>query len=201
MNYQKIYDSLISRARTRELAPGFYFERHHVIPRCLGGTDAAENIVKLTAEEHYLAHQLLVKLNPAHAGLATAAMLMASKNTSGRPGNKLYGWLKKACSSAKKGMSFSDEHRASLSAAKKGKPAHNKGTQCTEETKRKISEAKKGKVGHRTSEETKLKISAANKGKISNNKGKKFSEETKRKMSEAAKLREIRKKEGYHNGV
>jgi NUMOD3 motif len=60
MNYQKIYNNLISRANSRIVED--YVEKHHIIPRCLGGTDSKENIVNLYPEEHYLAHLLLCKL-------------------------------------------------------------------------------------------------------------------------------------------
>ncbi len=89
MNYQKIYDSLIERAKTRQ-QPEF-FEKHHIVPKCLGGSDNANNIALLTPEEHYLAHQLLTKLNPSHKGLAKAAHMMCS----GRPTNKYYGWVRR----------------------------------------------------------------------------------------------------------
>jgi len=48
MNYQRIHDAIIDRARNRTLTG--YTERHHVIPRCLGGTNDKENLVKLTVE-------------------------------------------------------------------------------------------------------------------------------------------------------
>ena len=96
MNYQRIYDSLIQRAKTREptLSP---VEHHHIIPRCLGGSDAQENIAILTTEEHYIAHQLLCKIYPDNRGLHAAAFLMCSAGNSNlqRSGNKAYGWLKK----------------------------------------------------------------------------------------------------------
>ncbi|XAO17074.1 homing endonuclease [Escherichia phage FL23] len=60
MNYEKIYNSLIDRARNRALTG--YKERHHIIPKCLGGSNDASNLVDLTPEEHYVAHQLLVKI-------------------------------------------------------------------------------------------------------------------------------------------
>jgi hypothetical protein len=184
----------MSKARTRELEPGFYFERHHIVPRCLGGTDDSENLVKLTAEEHYVAHQLLVKIYPGHIGLAFAAIRMTGNIHGQRSGNKVYGWLRKTMSKTRRGIAFTENHRLNISKAKKGKPAHNKGSTHSEETKKKISEAKKGKPGHSISEETKLKISNANFGKVSHNKGKRLSEETKRKISEAAKIRELNKK-------
>lgn len=62
MNYQKHYELLIERAKSRTLAG--YFERHHIIPKCMGGSDEPENIANLAPEEHFVAHQLLVKIYP-----------------------------------------------------------------------------------------------------------------------------------------
>lgn len=62
MNYKKIYDSLIDRAKNRERVEGIYYENHHIIPKCIGGTDSYENKVLLTAREHFLCHWLLTKL-------------------------------------------------------------------------------------------------------------------------------------------
>lgn len=62
MNYQKIYNDLINK---RKLTPpkNCYTERHHVIPVCMKGTNKKENLVPLTAREHYIAHALLVKIH------------------------------------------------------------------------------------------------------------------------------------------
>jgi len=49
-------------------------------------------------------------------------------------------------SEAKKGKPRSDETKAKLSAANKGKPPSNKGKPCSEEQKAKLSAANKGKV-------------------------------------------------------
>ena len=62
MNYQKIYDALINKAQTRNKPEG-YTERHHILPRCLGGLDTSTNLVNLTAREHCLAHLLLAKIH------------------------------------------------------------------------------------------------------------------------------------------
>ena len=43
MDYQKIYNNLIKREITRE----GYVEKHHILPRCLGGLDNKENLVDL----------------------------------------------------------------------------------------------------------------------------------------------------------
>src|ERR1700719_1583943 len=59
--YYYWYYTIINRARKRGAIEG-YFEKHHVIPRCLGGKNDRRNIVRLTYREHYLAHWLLTKM-------------------------------------------------------------------------------------------------------------------------------------------
>lgn len=95
MDYKKHYEILIDRAKTRILEE--YTENHHIIPKCVGGTDNSDNIVALTPEEHYLAHQLLVKIYPKEKGLIYSALMMcsSSKNHNGYRSNKFYGWLKR----------------------------------------------------------------------------------------------------------
>lgn len=39
-----------------------YVERHHIIPKSLGGSDDEDNLVWLTAEEHLQVHMLLTKM-------------------------------------------------------------------------------------------------------------------------------------------
>lgn len=63
MNYQKIYNAIIEKAKGR-LDLEEYFEKHHIIPKSLGGTDEETNLVKLTFREHYLCHRLLTKIYP-----------------------------------------------------------------------------------------------------------------------------------------
>ena len=77
MNYSAHYNRLIERARSRVLDG--YSERHHVIPRCMGGGNDPSNLVRLTPEEHFVAHQLLVKMNPHNRRLDRAAFLMSTR--------------------------------------------------------------------------------------------------------------------------
>ena len=44
MNYARIYNQLIERAKARTRPEG-YVERHHVTPRCMGGSDESGNLV------------------------------------------------------------------------------------------------------------------------------------------------------------
>ncbi len=61
MNYQKIYNQIIHRRQQEVITEG-YSEKHHIVPRSLGGSDDKENLVKLTAREHFICHYLLVKI-------------------------------------------------------------------------------------------------------------------------------------------
>jgi len=100
MNYETHYNKLIERARTRLLE--CYTERHHIVPRCMGGSDDAENLINLTAREHYVAHQLLVKIYPRNGKLVYAARMMTiGTETHDRSKNRMYSWLKEK---------FSEEH-------------------------------------------------------------------------------------------
>ncbi len=104
MNYLKIYNSLVNRARNRFLTG--YTERHHIIPRCMGGSDDPNNLVDLTPEEHFLCHILLVKLYPNYPNLIFAlhSMCYNGVNTK-RVSRSLYGQLKRAFSSRMKEIS------------------------------------------------------------------------------------------------
>ena len=39
-----------------------YYEKHHILPKSLGGSNDETNLVKLTAREHFICHWLLVKM-------------------------------------------------------------------------------------------------------------------------------------------
>lgn len=51
-----MYNQLIKRVKTRILEG--YYEKHHIILKCMGGDNSLENLVKLTAREHFLCHWL-----------------------------------------------------------------------------------------------------------------------------------------------
>ena len=93
MNYKKHYNLLIERSRTRTLSG--YVERHHIVPRCMGGTNEKSNIAVLTPEEHYLAHQLLVKMYPENDKLVYAAKMLTVSGNNQTRNNKQYRWLKR----------------------------------------------------------------------------------------------------------
>ena len=173
MNYQKHYDALINRARSRTLTG--YKERHHCIPRCMGGSDDKSNIVELTAREHFVCHQLLVKMYPDNQKIIYALWMMGNSHTIRN--NKMYEWIKIRVSLSVKtnppsprgpmfGRKMSDEHKKKLSDIGKKR-------KVSEETKQKMR-VPKGPM----SEETKNKLRVP-KGPMS--------EEHKKKISDSIK--------------
>lgn len=123
MNYSKIYDDLIEKSRNR-INTG-YTERHHIIARCLGGSNSKSNITRLTPEEHYLAHLLLVKINPGNSKLIFAANMMTGKSNNSLRNNKSYSWVKsklaKAQSENKIGKKLSKAHKDKIATTMTGK--------------------------------------------------------------------------------
>lgn len=131
MNYQRIHDSIIERARNRIISG--YSERHHIVPRCLGGSDDQSNIVSLTAEEHYVVHQLLVKINPGCHKLATALLAMSWSSGSHIRSNKLFGWCRRRAANASS-VRFEDLRKS-------GWVDPRVGTSHSEDSKKRMSES------------------------------------------------------------
>ena len=75
MDYTRIYNQIVERAQTRKLKG--YIEKHHIIPKCIKGLNIKENIVELTAREHFLCHMLLCEIYLQEYKLKHALFLMA----------------------------------------------------------------------------------------------------------------------------
>lgn len=57
--YKLWHDNIIAKGKNRVLTG--YQEKHHIIPRSLGGRDSKDNLVALTLREHFIVHILLCK--------------------------------------------------------------------------------------------------------------------------------------------
>lgn len=60
--YTQIYYKIIDNARSQNRVKINGFQSHHIIPKCLGGTDHLNNLVLLTYKEHRVCHCLLIKM-------------------------------------------------------------------------------------------------------------------------------------------
>lgn len=133
MNYTNHYESLILNAKfkNRKRTAGYYYEQHHILPRSEGGNNAQENLVLLTAREHFLAHWLLYRINPTIASRAHAFWRMCRGKGKVLPQN----WIvissrtyeearlahSKAISSNLSGKKKTPQHVAKVAAANRGK--------------------------------------------------------------------------------
>lgn len=172
MTYNEFINNILT-TRGRFNCGEEYHERHHITPKCCGGTNKEDNLIDLFPKEHYIAHKLLSEENPGHVGLAVALYLMAF---GGADHQDRYLPTPEEYEEAR--LRFVKLTKERL----KDKTKHpNWGKHLSEETKEKIRQGNygnKNSLGRVISEETKKKISNANRNP---------SEETRRKMSEAQK--------------
>lgn len=104
--YTVWYNNIITKAQHRVLVG--YKEKHHIIPKSLGGDDTLFNLVELTAKEHFVCHMLLVRMT---TGLSKKKMQLAMhkmcsfKPTQYRhkPTASQYEWIRKQCAEATSG--------------------------------------------------------------------------------------------------
>ena len=185
--YTRIYYSIISNAQTRSLNKNIYTEKHHIIPKSLGGNDSKENLVILTAREHFICHWLLIKMTTgtAHGSMVHALFMMKRGHNKqfrykSKISSRVYSKLKEERSALVSqqltGRPVSIETRIKLSASQKGIPRE----KHTEDTKAKMRESHKNRKPD--SIETRKKKSEAQKGKTSPLRGIPLSEEHKAKL-------------------
>jgi len=165
------YTAITDRARTRKLDG--YTERHHIIPKSLNGTDDKNNLVDLTAREHFICHWLLTKM---HTGEAKAKMIYA---LNGMKRSNTFAQRYETKITARVYENLKKEFSVVHSNNMKGREPWNRGVPITEEQREKNRIAATGKkrsaeaiaktvakqLGQKRSEETKLKMSLAAKGK------------------------------------
>lgn len=133
MNYQRIHDAIIARAKTenrKKTKEGIYYEKHHIIPRCMGGTNENENLVLLTGREHFLVHWLLAEIHDTNK-LWSGFYIMAGMDAHDKrytPSSRIieYARLKanKAISEYQTGKLWPEERKLKSSLSKKEKPCH-----------------------------------------------------------------------------
>lgn len=106
--YTRWYNNIIEQAKNRQLANNVYREKHHIVPRSIGGQDDPENLVFLTAREHFVCHLLLTKMTTglAKRSMAYAAWRMTMLDGRSRyvPSSKIYEYMKKNLSICYKGV-------------------------------------------------------------------------------------------------
>lgn len=203
--YSKLYHRITSNAKQR-ITEG-YTELHHIIPQSLGGSNDKENLVDLTAREHFICHWLLIKMTE---GEDRRKMLYALNGMKAENRYQRRYYTKITARVYEKYRIEHAENHSKVMKSKKLIPWNKGGATLTDEQRKRISDAAKNRKplspesrakgnekrkGQKRSEETKLKMSLSSKGKV---KGPQ-SEEHRLAISLAGKG--IKKKAGHATNV
>lgn len=144
--YTACYYRIICQAQQR-INTNAYTERHHVIPKSLGGDNSTSNLVILTAREHFVCHKLLTKMTEGidRRRMQYALVMFMRRNPNhqrvltSRDYEFIRGAISQAAREQMTGRIVSPETRARQSAAKR--ITHN-----TVETKAKIAAAARNRT-------------------------------------------------------
>jgi len=202
--YNVWYFKIIENAKSRQQISD-YTEIHHIIPKSLGGSNDKDNLVRLTAREHFICHVLLTKMtnnkNKDSMVFALHSMGMKNNNTQQRyinsrfyEKNKLFlvelQKIKMKTNNPMFNENVKTKHQGSID--KRGPTKGSTGFKHSEDYKLKMSELQKGKI---VSQETREKLRDYNlklweeRRKSNQHKRKPLSEETKQKISQTLKLK------------
>jgi hypothetical protein len=159
--YTKWYNFIIKRAQIRMLTS--YTEKHHIVPKSMGGSNAKENLAILTAREHFVCHLLLVKMTTGEnkSKMAHAAWRMCCAN------KQEHGITARAYEKIRTAHSTLLKRKIGVLSNRHGKPGPNLGKPMSAEAKAKSSATKLAKKiipwnkGIPRTEKEKAAISAA----------------------------------------
>jgi hypothetical protein len=156
VDYAAVYDGLIARARGRSRYG--YMERHHIVPKCMGGGNCKDNLVHLTAKEHFIAHKLLVRIYPKVYGLAQALIAM------GRLAefkSRIFASERQRAAELRKGFKYSKASRAKMSESAKARGRNGAKTEFkpgTEPWNKGLAAEQSHRYGYKHLAETKVKV-------------------------------------------
>jgi hypothetical protein len=191
--YKKWYNQITNRGK-KSREPGL--ERHHIVPKSIGGTDDYSNITFITAREHFICHWLLIKIYPVgeeHWKMLNALRMMRAENPNQKRYNtkitsRVYAGLKEEYSKLQS-QKMSGENNPNFGRrwTEEQKKAHSekiKGRKQTAEEKEKQIKAITGRKRKPFSQEWKANLSNSSAGKNNPRYGVEVSEETRKKISD-----------------
>jgi hypothetical protein len=146
--YTRCYNNLVRKCQEREVPSG-YTEKHHIIPKSLGGNDTKENLVRLTPKEHFICHLLLPKMveGPAVYKMVFAFFRMKKHVSSARAYDFFRIQYSKRTSGANNPM-YGKKHRPEVLAKMSGAGHPMFGKHHSEEAKAKIGAKSSTRIGH-----------------------------------------------------
>ena len=180
--YYKTYNQLIDKCIQME-SEGYpedmYTEVHHILPKCMGGKDRKDNLVRMPIRYHIIAHMLLASVfsNNKKIVIAVTAMFAPGKNNQNlhrlnqlsKFSSKLIAKFREDAAKSKVGFRHSEKSKQLMSEKAKISQI---GRITTLETRRKMSESHIKRYNQLSSDEKrKIYTSKGNSKKVQDSKG------------------------------
>ena len=126
--YTKWYYSIITHAKARVNFDKIYTEKHHILPKSMGGDNSAENIIALTGKEHFICHLLLTKMTEGNfkKKMIFAFFLMSGSNKRKNGKSREYRKL-----NSKQYQKLRNEFKHNISESRKGVSIFSKTPEAT----------------------------------------------------------------------
>ena len=198
--YEKWYNQITSRGQTR--ITDQRTESHHIIPKCLGGSDDTSNLTNVTLREHFICHWLLTKIHQGkhrHQMLKALWMMRAENQNQTRYNTKItsrvYAKLKEEYSvlqsqkvSGKNNPMYGEKFYRSEDGKRRQRESviGDKNGSKQDNARKKIADSKLGKKRETFSDEWRANMSKSKQGENNNRYGVEVLESTRQKIREKA---------------
>jgi hypothetical protein len=164
--YAYWYIELCKRAQCRVTDDSAYYEKHHIVPKNLKGSNSRKNLVRLTGREHFIAHLLLTKMFDStnliikmKAGLG--AFVGQNRNGARKLNSRQISLARCAKSESQKGKKFTEEHKFKIRQSLLG-------LKRTPEQNKRNSDSHKGNQLSRESLDKGVRVKRENQERIKN---------------------------------
>jgi hypothetical protein len=170
--YTAWYYNIINYAKSRTLLADVYTEKHHIIPKSLGGDNSKDNLVKLTAKEHFICHLLLPKMVEINVQkkMIFALWRMSFGKDRYKPCSRLYENIRKLAAANQTGTNHWSKQPGKIHNTKINHPRGMLDKKHTAETKQRMVSAQTDEKNHfknkKHTDDTKELIRVKRKSKI-----------------------------------
>ena len=198
IKYLRLYIRLIDKFKCSiNNFDGIITEKHHILPKCMGGSNKVDNMVELPVRYHVMAHIILLEAYPDNYKLGCALMFTISdtKRVEGRFDEVQKNFSTRSIAMAREAAiksMRSEENRKRVSERMKGPKNYWYGKQLPKEVRDKLSESRKG---YKLTEDQRKIWSEAKKGPKNYWYGKQLPKDAKDKISN--KVKELWKNGSY----
>jgi hypothetical protein len=211
--YLKWYNNIIASGKSQRESG---YERHHILPKSLGGTDEISNLTYITAREHFICHWLLTKIYPTgeeHWKMLNALRMMRAENKNQQRyqtkiTSRVYAKLKEEYAqlhrerySGENNPFYGKSHTDAVIERIREANTGDGNAMKREDEREKMRRLKLGKKREPFSEEWRNKMSASKIGANNNRYGVEVASETKKKIGDRIRGRKQTEEEKRARGL